>query len=192
MSVCLYLTGLALNAHEGTEGRFPFRLGLLTRADAALLGLLVVFIIYRKRSLFTLAAAQAGAIEKLEQAGEAGGSVRAGVAQGAREMMQAELEQSTGDSKRLGGWMSGLARRVSGEAAARARTLGERLAGKPSEVDELQRAWDKWMEKSDQIDALESVRPSMTPESYEEVRNRCRGELAFLTMEARPASGARR
>ena len=172
-SICLWLTGLVLNAHSPAEDALPFRLGPLTIVDGGLLAALVVFILIRKRALFKAEPAAQGAVtvkvaempEETEARVEAGmeHALRGGigkVADSARSFTSAVQETLRSSAEGLKG----------------------RMQGKPAIVEQVAQARRQCEEAAARYRTMESLKGTISPEAYEELWNKQRSELTYLTV----------
>jgi serine/threonine protein kinase len=193
ISVLLYASSASLNNLElAGSDELPFRIGLLTKAIGAFLIVLIVIIFAKKRSLL-FSPPEAAAEGSDAAPGEGGpeaedvlerslGKKRPGaMAVGLRSTRQAveagrdALQDKASTAARMLGLSQG-AQRVMDSA----RELGERLKGRPKNVEEIALARAQCLEKAAQIKALESTRDQIAPETYESLRAQYEQELASL------------
>ena len=207
-SLSLYASTAAWNSLSSPgDPRLPFRIGLLTKAVAGILGGLVLFIFARKRALLLAQPRDKGASAGAEaEAAPAARSARPGEpSEPARDVELPTREQekepswrsrarrlsprilAEGGARRLLAKAAGLAERVGLSRGAQtvlesARRFSQRLLeGKPKVLEELAGAKAQCREKTAQMAALESTRGAISEETFEALHWQYRKELNDLS-----------
>ena len=178
LSLTLYATGRVITDTEGAAGLFPRRLGPATLAVGGLLVLLVVVILVRKRSLFQVQSEEEAAAEAAHAA------VRA------RAALEEELREGKGKAPGFMGRFIGSLTvrlptaevrsrmlRVKALARETGRKVGDHLKGKPILVDRLAEAGEQRDENEAKLRSLESVKASISPETYAQRHAQYRSDL---------------
>ncbi len=181
LSLTLYATGRVMTDTEGAGGLFPRRLGPATLAVGALLVLLVVVIFVRKRSLFQVQSEEEAAASEAEAEQ---------VAARARAALEEELREGKGKASGFIGKLFGSlstrlptaevrSRMLEVKALARktGRKVGDHLKGKPLLVDRLAETVEQREEKEAKLRSLESVKASVSPETYAQRHAQYRSDL---------------
>lgn len=180
LSLSLWGSSVALNQLDPDVYHLPFRLGPLTQAVGALLALLVVAVLIRKRSLLvapagapppapTVAAPapEPPAASPVETARE-----RASLAGAGREVITRLLSGPAGVTRRALG-RARIAAEDLGLDDVRERVSGTvkdwtlRLKGKPKAVEAWERARAALAEVNDRMRVLERTRATISPSTYE-------------------------
>jgi hypothetical protein len=205
LSLSLWVSSVAYHEQFPDEVPLPFHLGLLTRAVAILLAALVTIVVIRKRSLiFSAWKADASPLPSAAAAPEvavAGSPTDAPLPEAAphRARPWRQRPRLSLMAKPFAGLVKitrrpvGAVRRVMSRARVAAEDIGLdrraervlgtvrdlrlRVKGKPLIVEELTRAKQRYAMISAKVEALESTRESISPETYDRLARQNQREI---------------
>lgn len=210
-SLSLYLTGRLLGGEDGDRTILPFRIGPLTKADAALLGLLVGLVLWRRRGLLKRDGAGAERVETRKESAPAKTPALAAVAAApalkpepkaapavevkteakakirTKPKAEAREEAKPAEAKAEAPEGASLLERLKARAQETVRDsvrlVSERVQGKPAVVDQLERARQRRHEKTVQLESLQKLQGSIAIEAFEKLWNEARSEMTYLEFE---------
>lgn len=187
MSVSLYLTNRVIYGADTENSPLPFKIGLLTKADAAVLVVLVGAILWRRRSLFKVLGAEAPAAPA-RPAPEEAPQIEAPPAKAKKNKKAvAELKADAETVIEAGGEDKSLLARLTGRARETmrdtARLIGLPVLGRPTSVDQMAKLRLRHEERLAQLQSLDRLRDTISPDAFDKLWNDTRGDLTYLEAE---------
>lgn len=180
MSVCLWASAQILNSSEYTNLHIPYRMGILTWILGAIMFVMLVVTVIRKRALIAQAPLQA-------ETATAGKKAKAGAERKPRGSMLSwggfdRVAVKAREKARDMG-LEEKARRAKELAGGAAGFIKDRIQGKPLIVEKLERAHERYQEKMAQLSTLSNMQASVDTHTYERLSTQYRNELKLLKAE---------
>ena len=176
MSLSLYISGKVLSKVPDIQEEFPFRIGPLTIGTAGILTVLVLYVLIRKRSLWSPAAQPADGVSSHKPI--ASGLVPASEEPPAPKPKKKAMTSRLSATLHLEGVKDGYSR-----LKEKAGVLSEIMDRKPEILKQFERIARQHDEKEAQLKALESMKESLSPETYEQLRLQYTSDVRSLAMD---------
>lgn len=180
MSVSLWMSARVLNGADNPSLHLPYRMGLLTEILGAIMVVMLVVTVIRKRALITrppqlepvAPAAKPKAPRKSGFGFGWGGFGRVAV-KARRKAEDMGLDQKARRAREIAGGAAGF--------------LKDRIQGKPLIVEKLERANERYHAKMAQLGTLSNMQASVDGHTYERLSTQYRNELKLLKAEREQA-----